>query len=426
MQFINFSTLKKNIYVKNALVLFSDNVIKIVVGFVLSVFIARSFGPGKFGQINYVMAVIGILQIFVLFGFDEIALKDIGLALYPESVVLGTIIKLRLILASIVYVVGLALFYFLFDKSLVFIYILLGLQLFMYSLYILKQWYQIKSLNKYAVIASQISFLFLSIAKIIFLILANDVIWYSLILVGGTYIEINVLLSFYKKKSKHSSFGSFDITYAKHLFKASFPLLFQNLAIILFMKIDQIMIGKMLSPYQLGIYSVSVIISESIYFVPMAIANALYPKIAQARRDNGDYESIIVKTGSLNVLVCLLFALACTLLAPFLITAVYGKNYSPAGQVIQIYAWAGIPVAIGVSQACFMIFNNLQKYSFVATGSAAILNIIGNFICIPILGINGAAIVTLVSQFFASYFFYIFLKDKKMFVLRTRILFFRR
>jgi O-antigen/teichoic acid export membrane protein len=424
MQLFNFSSLK-SIYVKNAVVLLSDNIIKIAVGFVLSVFVARSFGPGKFGQINYVMAVIGILQIFVLFGFEEIALKDIGLALYPEPIILGTIIKLRLILACIVYGVGLALFYFLFDKSLVFVYIILGLQLFMYSLYILKQWYQIKSLNKYAVIASQISFLFLSVTKIIFLILANDVLWYSVILASGTCIEISILFLFYKKKSTYTSFGSLDIIYTKHLFRASFPLLFQNLAIILYMKIDMVMIGKMLSAYQLGIYSVSVAISESIYFVPMAIANALYPKIAQARKENGDYESIIVKAGSLNVLVCLLFALGCTLFAPFLITTVYGSNYSPAGQVMQIHAWAGIPVAIGVSHSCYMIFNNLQKYALVATGSSAVLNIIGNFICIPMLGINGAAIATVVSYFFSTVIFYIFLKDKRMLVLRIRSLFFR-
>ena len=54
------------LYIKNALILMFDSVIKILAGFILTVLIARFFGPGKFGDINYVLAVVEILQIFVL------------------------------------------------------------------------------------------------------------------------------------------------------------------------------------------------------------------------------------------------------------------------------------------------------------------------------------------------------------------------
>ena len=43
------------LYIKNALVLMIDSVIKILAGFILTVLIARFFGPGKFGDINYVL-----------------------------------------------------------------------------------------------------------------------------------------------------------------------------------------------------------------------------------------------------------------------------------------------------------------------------------------------------------------------------------
>ena len=66
---------KNNLYIKNALVLMIDSVIKILAGFILTVLIARFFGPGKFGDINYVLAVVEILQIFVLFGFDDIEIS---------------------------------------------------------------------------------------------------------------------------------------------------------------------------------------------------------------------------------------------------------------------------------------------------------------------------------------------------------------
>jgi O-antigen/teichoic acid export membrane protein len=422
---LKISSQKNIIYIKNTIILLSDNIIKIICGFIISIFIARYFGPGRFGQINYVVAFIGILQVFVLFGFEGIVLKDIGLGLYPESRIMGTVIKTRLLLALIVFSIGSAIFYFYFDKSLLLIYFILGIQLFVCSLHIFKQWYQIKSLNKYTVIASQISFITVFILKIALIILSKDVIWYAYILTLGSIIEAILLFFFFKKNAKGVVIEKLDISYVKHLLKLSLPLLFQNFAIVIYMKIDQIMIGKMLSAYELGLYSISVTISELVYFIPMAISNAVYPKIAQAKKDGKDYETLLVKLGSLNISICLLFAIICTLFAPFLITTLYGEAYSAAGNVIQIHSWAGVFVAIGVSHGSFIIFNNMQTYSLIGTVFAAIINIVGNFIYIPMWGINGAAITTILSYFFSAYFFYFLIKDKRTFILRTKSLFFR-
>ena len=414
-----------NVYSKNAIMLLSDNIIKLALNFVLSIFIARYFGPERFGQVNYVLAFIGILQVFVLFGFEGIVLKDIGLGLYPESRILGTVIKTRLLLAVIVFSIGLVIFYFYFDKSLLFIYFILGVQLFICSLHILKEWYQIKSLNKYTVIASQISFIIIFLLKITLILLSKDIIWYAYILTLGSLIEALLLLIFFKRQTKRVNIEKFNIPYVKHLFKASLPLLFQNFAIIIYMKIDQLMIGKMLSVYDLGLYSISVSISGIVYFIPMAVSNAVYPKIAQAKKDGKDYEALLVKLGSVNIFICVLFAIVCTLFAPFIISNLYGEAYSVAGSVIQIHSWAGVFVAIGVSHGSFIIFNNMQKYSLIGTVFSAIINIIGNFICIPIWGINGAAFTVILSQFFAAYLFYCCIQDKRTFVLRTKSLFFR-
>jgi O-antigen/teichoic acid export membrane protein len=190
------------------------------------------------------------------------------------------------------------------------------------------------------------------------------------------------------------------------------------------MKVDQIMIGKMLGSSELGVYSVAVTIAEIIYFIPMSISGAAYPKIAKAKKEGKDYESLIVKIGSFNVIICLLFAIACTLLAPILIQAIYGAAYRRAGEIIQIYSWSGIFVSVGVSHSCYIIFNNLQKYALFCTVGSAIINVILNIILIPVLGIKGAVIATIVAYIHTTYIFPLFMKDKKVFLLRVKSLFF--
>lgn len=408
-------------YVKNAVILMGDSVIRLLIGFVLSIFIARIFGPEKFGKINYVLAFISILQVLVIFGFDEIALKDMGLSLFPDNTIVKTVINLRWILAFFSYSLGFLIFYFFLNKELIQYYLILGCELFIYIYYIYKQWFQIKSLNKYNVLASQISFFFLSISKIIFLVFFNDLRIYSVLLVFSLFVETVVLYIFYKK-FRNNEKGSFNKDYAKNLIKASLPMMLQNFAIIIYMKIDQIMIGKMLSNSAVGIYSISVTISEMVYFIPTAIVNSFYPKIADSKKNNEDYKKIIEKTGQINVFICLLFSIFCCIFIPFFILLFYGEAYKEAAIIIQIHSWAGIFVAIGCSNSCYIIFENKQKYSFYATVFGALINVILNYLFIPIMGGKGAALATLVTQSFSSFFFYSILSDKRFFKLRVNCL----
>lgn len=406
-------------YLKNAIVLMGDSIIKLVIGFIISIFVARIFGPEKFGQINYVAAVISFLQVFIIFGFDTIVRKDLGLETYPENTVVKTVILLRWGLALIAYSLGFFLFYFYLGKTYIYIYLILGLELFCYIYDVYKQWFQIKSLNKYVVFASQIAFFSLIALKIIYLCFFDNLNIYSACILFSFFIEV-VVLRFIFHRLKDNSPLRFDRNYAKELVKASLPLLLNNFTIVIYMKVDQVMIGKMLTAKEVGLYSVAVTISEMVYFFPMAISNALYPKITDAKKNGEDYKKILERIGQINVTVCLLWALFCTFLMPFLVVFVYGENYAPACTVIQIHSWAGIFVGASTGTGSDIIFEEKQKLFFYDTMFAAVLNVILNYILIKIIGINGAAIATLFAQAFSAWLFFVFLKDKKYFKLRCR------
>jgi PST family polysaccharide transporter len=410
------------IYIRNIFVLFSDNILKLIVGFVISVFIARHLGPGRFGQINYVMSYISIFQIIVLFGFDNIVIKDLGLCAYSESAIIGTVIKVRFVLALIVYFFGLLLFFFI-DRSLLLLYIILALQLFPSAFLILKQWFQIKSLNKFVVISSQISLLLVSVGRVIFVILSSSIFVYAIILLAGSIIEIFLLYIFFIKRINTFTM-EFNFIYCWSLFKNSLPLLVSALFLVILMKGSQILIGYMLSPSDLGIYSIGLTIAELIFFIPMGIITAMYPKISKAKRENGNTNDLIVKVGGISVFFCLVFALFCTFAMPMLIKIVYGDAYIGAGKIVQICGWVSIFIALGTNHSCFLVFENLQKYDMYAAVLGAGINIILGYPLIKQFGISGAAIAFLIAHIFTSYLFFSFFRDKRSFVLRTRSLFF--
>ena len=425
---ILFESMVKNLIIlKNLFYLVLDNVVRLFLGFVISVFIARNLGASKFGEINYVLALISILQVIVLGGFDSIILKDIGMRTCPISLLYGTVIRIRFIISFVCYVLGGFLFYFVLNRSIINLYFILGIQLFLYSFYIHKLYFQVHSLNRYTVIAQQASFIFISVCKIVVVLFSTDVFFLSICLTLGTMLEVCILhYNFIKsEKISYSDYiQSFDPSYAKRLIKASFPLLLQNCAIVLFMKIDQIMIGKMMTTSDVGIYSIGVTISEMIYFVPMMIYNAFYPKLIELKRLGKDYFNLLVKIGSINLAISIVFVICCNFVVPYLIKNLYGFAYEGAINVIRIHSFASLFVAIGVAHDYYLVAENKQIYSMFSSVLACILNVILNVLFIKTHGMAGAAFATLITQFFVCYFFYAFLRDRETFILRTRSLFF--
>jgi O-antigen/teichoic acid export membrane protein len=243
-------------------------------------------------------------------------------------------------------------------------------------------------------------------------------------LLCGVAVDYLLLFFFFCKKSTYYFLKKFNFSYCKKILTASIPLLFQNFTIVIALKIDQLMIGKMLSTRELGIYSIGVTVSELVYFIPMAVLNGFLPRIIKERKERGS-ESLLIKIGSLNFIVCLIYAVFSNLTAPFFVRLLYGEAYIDAGRIIQIHSWAGLCVAIGISHTCFLIFENIQRYSLYASVFGTCLNIILNYFFIMNFGISGAAFATVISSLFSSYICFAFFKDKRSFMLRTKSLLFR-
>lgn len=403
-----------NLYVKNALILILDWVIKILVGFVLTILIARFFGPGKFGDINYVQAIVEILQILVLFGFDDIVLRDLGQKKISDDVIIGSAIVLRIFFAIITYIVGIILFLLFLGKSFLSLYLIQGLQLFFYGLYILRAWFQIYSLNKYFAISSQVCCWFIAASKIAILVFnIGNLKFYAFALSLSMFCEVLCLYIFYAKYGHGVTTWKTDSSYQKKLLSDSLPLVFQNFAMIIYMKIDQLMIGKMLNSEELGIYSIAVTISQVAYFLPGTIINAFYPKIADKARNKQPYEDDVSTLGAALIIPFVLFALCCTFIIPYFIPLIFGEAYTKAADVIKLHSWAGIFVAVGSANSYWLVLNGQQRYSLYASAIGAVFNFLLNLILIPALGINGAAVATVLSQMVATLGAFFFFKDKR-------------
>jgi O-antigen/teichoic acid export membrane protein len=189
------------------------------------------------------------------------------------------------------------------------------------------------------------------------------------------------------------------------------------------MKIDQVMIKEMMNTSAVGQYAAAVRLSVAWYFIPVVVANSLFPSILNAKQSNQKlYRDRLKRLYSLMVWMAIGVAIPLTFLNEWIIELVYGEAYRLAAKVLMVHVWAGIFVFLGVAFGRYLIAENMTKKAFYRTATGAVANVVLNFLMIPAFGILGAAVATLVAQLIANLLYDLFdgqLRSQFIFKIRS-------
>ncbi|MGQ8337274.1 lipopolysaccharide biosynthesis protein [Sunxiuqinia sp. A32] len=177
--------------------------------------------------------------------------------------------------------------------------------------------------------------------------------------------------------------------------------------------IDKIMVNGFLDLNNTGIYSISFFFGTIILIPSRALAKISSPILADSWKEN-DLKTInsIYYQSSINQSVagCILFILLIANLHN--IFQILPAEYT-GGEMVILYISLGnlIAVSSGVS---LQILGTSEKYKILALqlGILIILTIITNLILIPIMGINGAALASLISMVVYTIIRILYLKRK--------------
>ena len=189
------------------------------------------------------------------------------------------------------------------------------------------------------------------------------------------------------------------------------------------MKIDQVML-KSLGSKQVGIYSAASRISESWYFIPVAIVTSVFPAIIQVRKTDIDrYKTRLQNLYDLLVLISLPVAVLVSIFANSIISILYGNQYDGAGAMLSIHIWSGIFVFLGSASSQYLLAEGFTMVSFSRTAFGALINVLLNLWLIPLYGGWGASMATLIAYASATFFLVFIPKTKEQGILMLKSLF---
>jgi O-antigen/teichoic acid export membrane protein len=396
--------------------MFCEQILRIIAGLFVGIWVARYLGPGQFGVFSYALAFTAIFGSIAKLGLDGIVVRDLVNEPEKRDVYLGTAFWLKLVGAFIT--LGVVAFATLFTSNdlttNLYIFIIASGMIFQ-SFEVIDFYFQSKVLSRFVSLCKMTQLLLSSLLKVYFVLTGADLFWFVAVsLVDQATLAVTLYIA-YRYQKIGSFYRYFDLMTAKILLKDSWPLILSGLVVMIYMRIDQVMIKEMLGEREVGLYSAAVRLSEAWYIVPMIITSSLFPSIVSAKKVSEElYYERLQRLYTFMVWMAIGIALPMTFLSDWIVTLLYGNAYREAGQVLLIHIWAGVFVSLGVASGKWFLSENLQSLAFYRTFSGAIINIILNFVLIPIYGLIGAAIATVIAQTMAAFVFDIISKKTRM------------
>jgi O-antigen/teichoic acid export membrane protein len=412
-------------YFLNTSWLFSEQLLRIFSSLLVGVWVARYLGPIQFGIFSYALAFTAIFAGIAKLGLDSILVRELLNQPEKQEFYLGTAFWLKMIGAFLVIGIVAAILPFTGnDVSTNLFILIISAGLLFQSFEVVEFYLQSQVLGKVVSICKVIQVAFSSVIKIYLLISEAELIHFVLITFFDTLSLAFSYFIAYKIMRAPSFYKHFDLKIAKKLIKDSWPLMFSALVVMIYMRIDQIMIKKILGEYEVGIFSAAVRLSEVFNFIPILIVSSFFPAILNAKKQSEElYKKRMQSLYTLMVCIAISIALPMTFLADWLIVFLFGDSYLEAGKVLVIHIWGSIFVFLGVASGNWFITENQQMLSFWRTFAGMLINVLFNFLLIPKYGLIGAAISTLIGQFVAAYLFDLFhIKTRLMFVMKTKSL----
>lgn len=411
--------------------LFTEKLVQMGLGLYIGVWITRYLGPVQFGRFNYAGAIAGLFVPIARLGLDSIIIRNLARDSSGKNETLGTGFALKFTGSIFAFFLTLAVIFSSTssadanDLETRWLVAIIAAGTIIQSFDVIDYWFQSQIESKYAVWARNTAYILMNGVKLSLILLKAPLMAFAIAIVAESALAAIIMVTLYQFKGNPLSAWKINISYAKTLLKDSWPLILSGIVIIIYMRIDQIMLGKMINEETVGIYSVAVKISELWYFVPISIVNSVFPSIVTAKEisEKVYYERM---QKLLNILAILAYTVAIpvTFVSTKIVTLIYGASYAEAGIILTVHIWAGLFVSLGVARETWLTTEGLMKFSAVTTAIGAAVNVVLNLFLIKPYGGLGAAIATVTAQIIAAYAVGAFYPPtRKIFIQQTKAIF---
>lgn len=400
-----------------------DKILRLALGLLVGAWVARYLGPAQYGELAYVLAYIAFFQAVTTLGLDGIVVRDIAQHKDRANIVLGTAFMLRLgvgVACWLGAVGSMAWLNGLHDRSVV-LTALAGGSLVFQAADTVDLWFQSQSQSRRTVLTKMMAYLISSGVKVVLILNDAPLTAFAAVMVlDGLTAAVGLAVAYKMFPCEHRWIHVSST--ACHLLSESWPFMLGGISIMVYMRIDQIMIKEMLGAHELGIYAAVLPLATLWQFIPMTLSTSLAPFVARKKAESEDaYWQALQKIFKAHALLGWLVCIPTVVLANLVVSMLYGTTYQQGAMVLKIYVFTNLFINMGVAQGLWLLNDRRAIVSLAKTVVGAAVAILGNWLLIPYYGIAGVAVVAVMAQFVSAVLTNM-LFSKRVFLMQIRSL----
>lgn len=389
---------------KNAAWIVACKIAQSLISLVIGTISARYLGPSNYGLISYASSLIAFVTPLAQLGLRNIFVEQIMSHPEREGKTVGTTLVMSM-MSSLFCIAGCVTFVSLVnagERDTLIVCALYSITLLFQMSEMIEYWYQAKLLSKYTSLVALASYTAAAMYRVFLLITQKSIYWFALTNALDYLLITIALIILYRKLGGQRLSFSFDL--AKELFSVSKYYIVSSMMITIFSQTDKIMIKMMVGNTENGYYSTAATCAALSSFVFTAIIDSMRPLILESKKRSEElFNRNMSRLYSVIIYMGLGQSLVLTLLAKPIVLILYGKAYSPSIGILQIITWYSAFSYMGTVRNIWILAEEKQKHLWKINLSGAALNVVGNFILIPILGASGAAVASVATQFFTNF-----------------------
>lgn len=396
----------KKILVNSSWNLFQQ-VLTIISGSVISILLVRAMTVEDYGIYSYAIALCGIGASIMTAGLSGLAVKEFVDFPDETSSTMSALLLVREAFALIGFVLIGVISFITAENHLVAATLLASLALFGRAMDAPEYWY-LANLQSRRTVSLRVTIIATMIlVRILAMFIFPNVTFFLAAYAAEAIIIGALIFNRYMKDTLGKSLELPKRETVQRLLKQSLPLMLSSVASQINLRGDIVIIQAILGVSAVSIYSAAARISEISHVIPIILMNSLFPAILNIRRANGEdshkYLNTLQKTYDVAFWGGVLVAVGMYVAGSLVIHWVFGAEYAESQSVLAIHVLSCPFIFMAAVYSKWIIAEGILWTSLLRHGLGAISNIALCMYLIPRMGVEGAAVATLISYVVASY-----------------------
>lgn len=386
--------------------------------FFFVIYTTRYLGAAGFGILSFALAFTGIFGIFSDLGLQQLSTREIAINKSLASKYIRNIATIKIVLVVITFsLIALTINLLGYPAETVQVVYLIGLTVIFNAFTIMfNSIFQAFEKMEY-ISAGKLLNSILLLSGALFAIHEN----FSVDGFAKIYLLASIIVFIYSFTASAWKFVvpsiGVDYKFIKYTIKQALPFAITSISLMIYVWIDRIMLSTMVGDAAVGYYSAAYNLVNALSFIPSAFAISLFPVMSNHfKNSNNSLQIVYRQSVRYMYLLALPITIVTMLLSKRIIILIYGVEFLYSAHVLSVLIFTLFFIFMSMIMGHMQLAINREKTNTLISLIGAMLNIILNFIFIPVAGPIGAAIATVITEFiyFAGGYFVLSKENYKL------------